>query len=1147
MSTQTNFPVFEDNQVLTSSQLNDMRNYLDEQERLTRTNLIGIGVADGLEVSYIPRSTNRHIDIACGTGVTSLGYLATLGACSLYSLRVYNLPSGSTYAPFVNTSGVQDVKLWELLTDNDTPGPLPAGAYDLDKCILSPDPLDLTIPSFGDPAFFNDKAVMLFIEIADIDNDSCLGRKCDENGISRTITLRKLLVSKSDLDIIKLRSENGAPDPMNEGKYGLSNFVMRRPLFDPDALNSRSYMDFSRNYVDAFHPVMLGDLIVELKETYTVYESILEPVYGTNPFLESQIGLKIAAWTSYLNGTQTGSAPPFLGIQYFYDFVKDLVVAYDEFCEVAFEIATECCINMGRFERHLAIGELFPDSTCGPTPYRQEFIFARVQEGQRQLVDKAIMLHKRMVMLMLSFEFDLISNPDPAIVLEFITPSFEKRSFLTDRAIPYYYDADGTYQIIGGSSENPYYSLSSNWNFDINRKCRTVSGVPQVQAYDHQSPNQFIDQGPIKTPLKYSLDAYNFLRIEGHLRWNYVDALAKIEQIKNDFDLPFNVIALRLAGDPFDVVEDRCNFEDLRSQYTVLRSSFLCNTGFICNLVTKQVNPGSFISTLFSDINSQTGNSSVAFNPSVPTAVSIGASLSPTLLEDLEQSFPGITHVLFDTPFTSVNSTGEVSAKRAASGEVYVGHTVDGKYAQVSPQEMFTLSDPLNLQVDPGVVIIDKSSPLELVIADYKKFMNELCAQLTLLGNDTLLPFDFKSFKFGADITDPAQSFIKTYISAVSKAISAKVALNRIDDMLVRNPKTRPTPEMYYLVSRYFDEVYDVLNSFIQSCVYKEFEMLYYTYRYRINWLTENDPTLFHNFIRKHPGVEHKAGVQPGGTFILVYNGDNVAVNITTVQEAIVISNQITQIQCEIAALQALQSRTEAQNLQLQYLLSQLALCTETQDALASQTTISIEQIQLQAEQVIADFSLPYLCCCDCDCSDIPAPALGDLALPNNYTVPVFVEYNLGDYAFGTTVTYSREGCSTTVGFLPIDIRSKVIYNHSQGTAFRLKIIQNGNPRSYDLSPDSTGALDAITTSKGGTLRVHNVGSVRTGYHQFQYRPAQNYVGVDEVDYLFETYDIVGKQLSSTPGKLYINITCDCTVVPISNQGQPIENTAGTT
>ena len=50
--TEATYPVFEANQVLTNAHLNDLFEYLDEQTRLTRANLIGIGIVCGLEMTF---------------------------------------------------------------------------------------------------------------------------------------------------------------------------------------------------------------------------------------------------------------------------------------------------------------------------------------------------------------------------------------------------------------------------------------------------------------------------------------------------------------------------------------------------------------------------------------------------------------------------------------------------------------------------------------------------------------------------------------------------------------------------------------------------------------------------------------------------------------------------------------------------------------------------------------------------------------------------------------------------------------------------------------------------------------------------------------------------------------------------------------
>src|SRR5688572_13811608 len=72
----TVFPEFVPDQLLTSSDLNELFAYLDEQGRMTRTNLIGIGIVCGLEVKV--NAAQTEVTITKGCGVTSEGYLITM-------------------------------------------------------------------------------------------------------------------------------------------------------------------------------------------------------------------------------------------------------------------------------------------------------------------------------------------------------------------------------------------------------------------------------------------------------------------------------------------------------------------------------------------------------------------------------------------------------------------------------------------------------------------------------------------------------------------------------------------------------------------------------------------------------------------------------------------------------------------------------------------------------------------------------------------------------------------------------------------------------------------------------------------------------------------------------------------------------------
>ena len=68
------YPVFETNQILTSTQLNKLGSFLDEQNRTTRTDLTGTGIICGLEYE----KSGSNIIIYSGYGISSEGYLISL-------------------------------------------------------------------------------------------------------------------------------------------------------------------------------------------------------------------------------------------------------------------------------------------------------------------------------------------------------------------------------------------------------------------------------------------------------------------------------------------------------------------------------------------------------------------------------------------------------------------------------------------------------------------------------------------------------------------------------------------------------------------------------------------------------------------------------------------------------------------------------------------------------------------------------------------------------------------------------------------------------------------------------------------------------------------------------------------------------------
>jgi hypothetical protein len=555
------YPVFERNQVLTSTQLNHLVSYLDQQNRLTRARLIGMGVVCGLEISY--DASDKKLTISKGTGITSEGYLVNLGECITLKYRTYTLPAGTIYAPFVGTDNKQDIALYELLTDKSESKP--------DDELL-------------DDAFLNDKVVLLFIESFDKDLKSCLGKNCDELGKDRILTLRKLLIDKADLETVWNRTNTGKLDALFPEKFDLPVINLQRVLFNPNESHSTSYTDFSKNYSSAVLAVF-DKLVDALSETYDIYRPLLHQSYNEkNPFDNDPLTSQLATLQNFLNDADP-TFSSYFGIQYVYDLFQDLILAYNEFKNTAFDLMSECVPDMSRFPRHLMLGEAISPSLslCEKSEFRHYFIQPPVYNLQKRMVQRTIALHNRMVLMLESFDMERINGiggeagDDSGFQIR-ITPSLEKTTPLSLRSIPWYYNVhlESSFSNLG--------KLKDYWNFDITRKCLPESeGV--ILNYDDQAVDQASAQDKLSTPLFFDIQDYTFLRIEGHNGTGFSHALNQINSLKSQFNLPFNTVALQLDVNAGKLALDyNCGFEDIQEEFFFLRSDFCAFSNDIIKL-----------------------------------------------------------------------------------------------------------------------------------------------------------------------------------------------------------------------------------------------------------------------------------------------------------------------------------------------------------------------------------------------------------------------------------------------------------------------------------------------------------------------------------------------------------------------------------
>lgn len=1072
MSTLTidQYPYFENNQVLTSTQLNELAAYLDQQTRMTRYRLIGIGVVCGLVPSY-DTITNKLI-VTEGTGVTSEGYLMESGKCEFTKYRVYNLPVSVNYPPFINPATTVQVPMWELLPASY----VPVGSEVVQN-------LDFTFVNGATPG--QKKIVLYFYEVTDVDNDSCLGKSCDSFGAERTFVLRKLLVNLDDVKIIL--ANTGSTDLTYTAKFDLPDLLSVKPLFNPALAHSKDYFQFSQNFRSAAASVYKRistdpkDLLNVLRQTYTIFQPILGPVYNnSNPFADTAIP-NLSVWNKIMDGVNDVSGPSYFGIQYLYDFFRDLILAYNEFRDAAFALMSDCCFDTDLFPKHLLLGEAVTVDPDRPSQYRNHFTSVPLTRDQRVALETLKAYHIRMVLMVRTFDVNFVHNPSTSTPAPTrITPSFEKWGKLSQRSCPAYYKLNDVDPQLG--------TLERVWNYDNVLRNRDVAGQYPVVAYGNQSANQTTPLSPVETPLFYDQDQFTFLRAEGHLRKPIATALSEYETLKNDFDLPFNVVGVRLQGTSSATeIMQRCNFDDLRSQYTAQRNEFLCKMKrFFAHFFTKN----------------EKGSYSVRSAPDFVKAL-IAAVPPPR--------GGGNSSALFLNAYYALPSQ---SIPRVAPP------------VQYAPLATTTVSQDLNTWLF--------------------QLMNSL---IPICETEELLPEDLADFDYGADNSDSASSFILSYIDAVAQANNCKALLNMLADQVTHSTRNRFAPEMYFTFTQWLQEQLWFLNEFISDCQFRQLEAIYCTTQYRVGYLQANDPMLFSNFITRNPGVEHKAGVPYGGTLVLIYPGAPLNFTRKVKEQYAIQLQEIKNLTVKKEMLRSVRGRTPAQNAELQ--LAEAQLCdlyaqqvTQPVKPVAIGTAVSavpVRYIAIGENDVIADMSLPYLTNCNCECDDIPAPTTEQLNFPA-LAMPSFYEYFCGDFAFAKDNNAFTTGC-TTPAQVQIDVRPSINYatGNQVDTLLTLKFVTNGaSPLTQFDAKDRAGAVTTITTSRGGTVIVSQSSS---NYQYFTYTPPRSFLGVDSFEYVFEVYDYQGNiRARSNKATVTVFVGNRCSTGVVNNTAQQQAN-----
>jgi len=971
---QDKYPIFEANQVLTSRHLNEVFDYLNEQERLTRANLIGIGIECGLEIRLETNGNVKTIHLSHGCGVSSAGYiLIEPEDLDLVSYQKYTLPLDIDYPQFKYESAGISVQfpLWELF---------PKG-----------EPNTVLLGNINN--FLDDKVVILFLELKNEGLRNCSPNNCDDKGNEVTATVKPLLIEKGNLEKIiakanKLGTEYTATDLESVLLARLNLPDLRLPRYNVPNTAPVS----SNDVLAAFHAVFQKNKLATntgdaLTATYKAFMPLVIETFPGDPFADFDQNF------GFLDGIPTSTSQVRF-LPYYFDFFDDLIQAYDEFRWKAASLMCACCPPEDLFPRHLMLGMPDPSFATNPGIYRHDFLSSPAIKGCEERKAEVIQLFSRLVEMVNNFT----NNPTPPVFANFevarklmpvrITPSKLADVPISQKAIPYYYLQDGV---------PPLFQL---WNVEKTRRNRAN------QNLSFRS-DEYLPKAPIfvTAALKYDLEPYNFLRIEGHLGKKVVDVMDTLIAFKTDNRLPIDIIALRTgefdARQAVDLSKEVCHFEDLEAIYDAFRDQFISSLGkTLASFYTRKISK----------------------------VVSLADDFKASLIHSINPDFkvePSTFGALLETHFASLSKSK--TTKTAVLKRV----------AAVNIKDAF-LSESAVIQAT----------------ASYAEVLLDICNYL----KDRLLSgFDLTAFRDLFNRLETLNAQFKTQIN------TADTEWNSLFNLLE--------------AVRYANEM-------------EAFRSIGEEYRKR---LIEIKKQLFlSNYLLKNPGIQHKAGVPMGGTFILVYHDDptpirllpnlaaginSMKANFTKVGFATDSSETITK------AFERLQVKGDAAQVDpdIQLILSEMSKQIVKPDfeigkgiRIKTAEKIIAETVNEFADgTVIADFYLPYICCSDC--SPIQYIMAKD---PLNFSVNI--------------------GCNSS------DKGAKVIVTPWGGTApYKLKI---NNEDFKDQAAElllKTGKYTLILRDSEGTLsdsqQIEIVAPLTLGLPNFDCGDGNQYVAVIEI------------------------------------------------
>ena len=898
---------FVSDQVLTASQLNDVVDHFERQDRLSRICLSGVGIVCGLQVRY---NEETSIEVTKGCALTTDGDLVSFKGAVFTNARVFE----DTQAKYDRFTGIP---LLELMTDDEAEV---SGVESLD-----------TVSNLAT------MVAVLYVEYYATEETPCTSTDCDAQGEEQAAKVRILLISKENAR----RISNADNDPIfdkhnNTKKYiDLPEIDIKRVILQNSYItnangeevisqnsNTADYIRLKESYRKVIQETgVLAQLKNGVNKLFTDFARLLET--DSLEIKSANINKKI----DELYNFNAKNVP--LDIQYRYDVLLDLLDTYKEIKCLIFDVRAVCCPDVDAFPKHLLLAELEPVESylqCRHSFYPSPII----PHGKEKL--------EKIRALLLRFHFMVTEYGIPQSTTSIkVTPSKKCDKALGDRSIPYYFATTS--------------SLVEHWNHEKTNKFASGENLGYRTA-------NLSERDAVQNPLDYDICTNDFYRVEGHLGKDYRTALADLDAIKTEKSLPFEIKVLSIdeSLDSIDTSDYECEFEDLNAVLKAWRAEQDCLnasiSGFFSGFSLKD--PGIHKYYTLQDVRKVSGAPAAA-SAKATSATGSKSTNTRTIGSLLEPRTKLLGDLKLDTAALKINFQNLIYKRDTViEDNLKTDEDVLGNFVEKALKEKSEGS-----AVDIAAIVkteIDKDPE----IANWDKEVRKVALEQ---------PYEILAYTKVATRDIPNNVSEITFDRIDRYDITVRNLCDRVETFKKSMTSLLFNKESSYVRKGYEEQYALLLNQLsVNCCAAEKMKVLLAEVQERKRKILELK--LLSKFVEKHSGLEHKAGVEPGGTFVMVYKGRTVATRaVTGLTDLISKTNLSIDSIKNVFERGTLTTNVGKEKIDITKLDPKVGI--DIRDIGLIDVNLLDELLfrpiaNITENTVVADFALPYICCSDC-------------------------------------------------------------------------------------------------------------------------------------------------------------------------------------